>query len=338
MPTPVDEPLVSEETSNQFTESLPVSDEVVNKEVKILVFDPVLSDSRKTVSQYYGWNDSLDLAVEAMNWIRDTTGGRVVYNIVDEIEREDGEKAFLEKEDGFLYNEDSLVRCLDSLYPEPRNCHEPDEVNYKAIIDEYNLCEDFNQGKFDEVWMFGYPYAGFYESRLAGNGAFWYNSPPLEGTSCNGLMPIMGFNYERDLPEMVESISHRAESTMEHVYGGWEQNRQAHNWDKFGLNKALSPDFSYSGCGSVHYPPNGVDDYDYTNRDFVDSTCTSFSLNYPNTENLPTEKINCQAWDCTQEGYFRWWYRNMPRYEGVGPDGKLNDWWSYIFDVNQLSE
>jgi hypothetical protein len=37
------------------------------------------------------------------------------------------------------------------------------------------------RGEIDEIWLFGGPYFGFYESRMAGPGAFWCNAPPLPG-------------------------------------------------------------------------------------------------------------------------------------------------------------
>jgi len=68
---------------------------------------------------------------------------------------------------------------------------------------------------YDEIWLFGGSYFGFYESRMIGRNAYWLNSPPLE-------MPIkpvivMGFNYNRGLKEMVHNYCHRIESTMAHV-------------------------------------------------------------------------------------------------------------------------
>jgi len=80
-----------------------------------------------------------------------------------------------------------------------------------AIIDYRRVIEP----GCDEIWLFGGPYFGFYESRMIGKGAYWLNSPPLE-------MPmkpviVMGFNYERDLREMVHSYCHRIESIMVHV-------------------------------------------------------------------------------------------------------------------------
>jgi hypothetical protein len=30
-----------------------------------------------------------------------------------------------------------------------------------------------------------------------------------------------------------------------------------------------------------------------------------------------------------------WWYRHIPKYEGLNPrDGHLNNWWYYVVDYN----
>lgn len=81
-----------------------------------------------------------------------------------------------------------------------------------AIIDYKRIIE---QG-YDEIWLFGGPYFGFYESRMIGKGAYWLNSPSLELPMKRVI--VMGFNYERGIREMVHSYCHRIESTMAHVF------------------------------------------------------------------------------------------------------------------------
>jgi len=98
--------------------------------------------------------------------------------------------------------------------------------NQLAIIDYRRVIHP----GYDEVWLWGGPYFGFYESRMIGKGAYWLNSPPLE----MNIKPVivMGFSYERGLREMVHNFCHRLESIMAHVYksnyihstyyGGWD--------------------------------------------------------------------------------------------------------------------
>ncbi|MGC9025370.1 MAG: hypothetical protein ACP5NB_11190 [Chloroflexia bacterium] len=123
------------------------------------------------------------------------------------------------------------------------------------------------------------------------------------------------------------------EATMTQVYGSWEQNRTAHNWERFALVKALSPNYSYSGCGNIHYPPNGEQGYDYENTTPVLSNCDDFA-NYPNLGNpADTAKpVSCLEWGCTALGYLAYWFSHLPSNSGCGPDGVANNWWKYFAD------
>ena len=181
--------------------------------------------------------------------------------------------------------------------------------------------------------MYGAPYFGFYESRLVGPNAYYYNSPPLTAThNCNKLLPVMGLSYERGVAEAVHSFGHRTEATMAKVYGSWQENRTAHNWDRFGLVKAQSPDYSYSGCGSVHYPPNGLSDYDYSNPGSILTNCEDFR-NYPNLSDPLTvaQPVTCAA-ECNQLDYMSYWFSHLPSNLYCGPDLVANNWWSYYVD------
>jgi hypothetical protein len=122
---------------------------------------------------------------------------------------------------------------------------------------------------------------------------------------------------------------------MTQTYGSWEENRTLHNWDRFGLVKAQSPNYTYSGCGSVHYPANGVEGYDYSNPGTVLSNCDDF-FNYPNLGDplAKAKSVTCSIWGCDELGYLLYWFGHFPSRAGCGSDGVANDWWKYIADVN----
>ena len=109
-----------------------------------------------------------------------------------------------------------------------------------------------------------------------------------------------------------------------------------HNFDKFALVGAQSPSFGFSGCGSGHFTPNSLADYDYLNSTNVeDSFCDDF-FNYPNLSAPSTvlRPTSCDRWNCDELGYYRYWMRHVPAATGTGPDGKFNDWWKYLSDPN----
>ena len=304
-----------------------------NKKVLVIVYNPSLTtQNNQKLIQYKQWNDPLFLANQAINWFKITTNNRVNYEIVSSVEHDQ----WIRKEDGYVYDEATYLDCTLNL----DYCHQPDLADYYLLLNQDDICNKFNQGQFDELWLFGAPWFGFYEARLTGPNAYYYNSPPLTNTNCNRLLPIMGFSYERDLNQMIHDFGHRTEATMEKVYGGWQAyggtqlNSINNNWEKFILVKSKSATYNFSGCGYIHYAPNSVVEYGLTSPDPVDSYCDIF-YQYPLlpdalANNL--KSVSAATWGNTEIGYYAWWFDHLPRSSGTGPDGKLNDWWNYLLN------
>lgn len=311
-------------TPTQTATPTPVATNIYNKKVLAIVFNPTLTNG-KTLQEYKGWGNPTTMFAQTIQFFKDASNNRVNYQITERYDK----NVWLTKVDGFKYTESQYLAVESGQ----QQHHNPDEANYLTIINdpEYDICNKFNQGQIDEVWLMGGPWFGFYESRLAGTNSFYYNSPPLTGTTCNKPMPIMGFSYEPGWDNMVHDWGHRMESTMSRVYGWWSQNSQANNFNKFALDKVESPNFSSYGCGSTHNPPNAGSGYDYGSQTMVPSYCDTFK-NYPNISTTTTTNINCTAWGCTPIGYYKWWFEHVPAAPGVGPDGKLNDWWDYLMN------
>jgi len=300
----------------------------LNKKAFVLVFNPTLSNGQDLLT-YVGWTPYTTLVQGIIDSLQNASQGQLQYTIVDTHVVTD---EWPVKIDGFRYTEATYFQVLQGQTPG----HSPDEVNYDLIIDQFDICGKLNRGEIDELWMFGAPWFGFYESRLIGPDAYKYNSLPMTGThGCNKLLPIMGLSYERGVAEAVHSFGHRAEASMTKVYGSWEENRTAHNWDRFGLVKVQSPDYTYSGCGSIHYPPNSADQYDYGNSSDALTNCEDFS-NYPNLSDplLVAQPVTCTVWNCSQLGYMLYWFSHLPSNTGCGPDAVENNWWSYFADPN----
>jgi hypothetical protein len=298
----------------------------LNKKVFLLVFDPTLSNGQD-LNPYMGWPAYSTLVQGIVDTFQSASHGQLLYTIA---QTQVVTNEWPVKIDGFRYTESTYLQVMQGLVAG----HSPDEVNYDLIIDQFDVCGKLNRGEIDEVWMYGAPYFGFYESRLVGPGAYSYNSQPVAGThNCNKLLPIMGLSYERGVAEAVHSFGHRAEATMTKVYGSWQQNRTAHNWDRFGLVKAQSPAYGYSGCGSVHYPPNGLADYDYGNPASALTNCDDFG-NYPNLNDplAVAQPVTCTVWNCDQLAYLSYWFSHFPATTGCGSDAVENNWWSYFVD------
>jgi hypothetical protein len=306
---------------------------VHTRNVTVVIYDPWLSNpdgSQVKLSTYENWEDPSQLVDRFKRSIQSISNGRVQYNLV----KTKIIAAFPVKADGFAYTQASYLACLANS----SQCHAADTADVLATLSSQGVCTDLNAGATNELWLFGGPYFGYYESQLTGPNAFWYNSPPLAGSTCNKLLPIMGFNYERSLAEMVHDLMHRTEATMSRVYGSWAENRLANNFDRFGLVAALSPNYGYSGCGSAHYTPTSTTDYDYSNPRTISSFCDDF-FNYPNlkTPSTALKSITCSAWGCEELAYYRYFFQHLPKFSGNGPDGKFNDWWRYLVKPNDIS-
>lgn len=290
-----------------------------SRKVLVLIFNPVVeSAGSKKLVDLKGWNNPLSLSNSYINDLKNLTNNFVNYSIV-ETKEIDGVPTY---EDGFVYSDESLLGCLNN----PGTCHQPWTANYQKILSDYGVCEKRNRGDIDEVWLWGGPYFGYYESRLAGPNAFFYNSPPLNGTTCLKQLPIMGFNYERGVSEMLEDIAHRTESVMDHVYGS-HQSSGSGPWGKFMLRDIDSS--GNAGCGSIHFGPNGTSDYNWSNTRFVYSQCDDW-YNYPNLTGNK-KYLNCSEWGCNGYEFKKWWIKHIPKANGK-TSGKLNNWWKYVLD------
>lgn len=323
-------PTQSPEPSNSIEPSVstapspiptPKATDTKTSKILLLIYNPTLeSQGGKNLVQYKGWNDPNNLTQSFIKSVKEASGGYVNYQIGSTIEID----GYPVKGDGFSYTDDSYLSCLSN----PSSCHNPDLADYSKMIEDSRACEKLNSGEINELWIWGGPYFGYWESNLAGPGAFWYNSNPTTNTNCSKLLPIMGFNYERGEAEMFEDLGHRLESTMTKVYGSWSANEST-PWNKFSL---LDYDSSgRGGCGNAHLAVNASSNqgYDRTNSRSVYSSCEDF-LNYPNFTGQFTN-ISCSNWGCTTLGYFKWWFGHVPKPAGAS-NGKLNNWWEYLIN------
>ena len=116
---------------------------------------------------------------------------------------------------------------------------------------------------------------------------------------------------------------------MWHEYGRWEKNPEnPNNWEIYTQYDTTHPENAH--VGNIHFPPNGVHDYDWINKKKVNTYADNWT-NYPDVLSGDGRVVDCQEWECTHDGYMRWWFSHIPHFEGINPaDGKLNNWWHYV--------
>ena len=298
----------------------------ITKKVLIINYDPILTNHGGVrLHEYYHWGDPHQLTAGYLGDLTEISSNYVrwVPTFLDVNE-------WPVKADGFTYNENSYLGAWTS-----NSFHQPDAVDYPRVIQRFDLDRRVQNGEVDEVIIWGGPYLGFYESQMVGATAYWCNSPPITHPSVP-LYVIMALNPERGLDCALESFGHRSESILCHVYGSWSSDTTInHLWDKFTRIQKNAP--GLAACGNVHYPPNGVADYDYSNAAYVDSLADDWLLNYPNFKGL-SRRFNAAEWNFDHHLYLKWWLGHMPHQPGRYTDGKLNNWWGYLVDFNRYQE
>ena len=277
----------------------------------------------RPLSSALGWNDPAVLAERYAADVRECSYGLVDYQVVERIDVD----GFPVKADGFAYTPDMYW----SNWQRRGGWHRPDGVDYLRLVQEFDLIARIDSGAIDEVWLFGGPYFGYYESIMGGPGAIPCNAPPLRGTEhARRRFVIMGFNYERGVGEMLEDLGHRSEDILRHVYRNTQGD--ANLWERFTRHEQTHP--GRAECGNVHFAPNSVRDYDWGNSRPVVSRSRSW-LTFPDLD-ATARRETCAEWG---NGDIRlhhlWWFRHFPHVEG-GADGVSWNWWEPVADPDRI--
>jgi len=271
--------------------------------------------------EVFGWNDPQDLEGKCIQDVFDCSMGRAQFEVVRRVEV----NAFPVKQDGFIYTPEGYL----SRWQSRSGFHQPDTVDYLQILKDFEVQSQLDTGFIDEVWLFGFPYAGYYESVMGGPGAFWCNAPALSGTEhWSRKFILMGFNYERGVGEMLEALGHRAESILSKVYRGTSEGKNM--WERFTRYDLSHP--GRSEVGNVHFAPNSERDYDWGNRRKVLSYCDDW-YQFPN---FPRQSrwVNCKEWgNGDTRLHHLWWFKHFPHFDGQW-NGISQNWWNYVLDPN----
>ncbi|MFZ5856567.1 MAG: hypothetical protein ACOYZ6_07035 [Chloroflexota bacterium] len=296
---------------------------ITTSKVMLIVYDPTMEDGQK-LSQKMSWYRPDDLVTAFTADILQYSHGMARYQIVQRHMLDE----FPVKTDGYRYTPQAYLDVLRGV-SQP---HVPQDADYTAILNRFNVLSKITSGEIDEVWVFAFPYAGFYESAMGGAGAFWCNAPPLKNTAqCPRRFVVMGFNYERYVGEMLESFGHRTESilvkTFEKLAG------DANLWTRFIRYEKSAP--GRAACGNIHYAPNSERDYDWNNPAPVSSECYDWLLNFPNFKG-DVRTVTAAEWGSGDiRLHHQWWLNRIPHVEGR-KNGIHHNWWQYIIDPNKL--
>ena len=292
----------------------------------MIIYDPVVEPaSGKRLLEYMRWNTVEELTEGLISDISQVSSGLVRYQITEKIEVDE----FPVKVDGFAYDAQTYLDMWRRITPP----HMPDEADYLSIVNRFNILQRVAKDEIDEVWLFGFPYAGFYESRMAGPGAFWCNAPPLNHTDTAGRrFVIMGYSYERGVGEMLENMGHRAESIMEKTFE--KVSGDDNLWKRFTRYDKSHP--GRAALGNVHFAPNSERDYDWGNTSTVLSESDDWLYNFPDFKGAKRRVTAAEWGHGDTRKHHLWWMKHFPKTKGR-KNGIQHNWWQYIADPNNVS-
>lgn len=309
----------------------------------VIVLNPTVDPATgKKLIETMGWNNPDDLIAGYIADIAECSGGLVKYSVTQRVD----EDIIPVKQDGFQYTTAAYLNVLRTN----QGAHDPDMVDYGAIIARHNLLQRAAANEFDEVWLFGAPYMGFWESAMAGAGAFFSNGGPIPNTAaCPRKFVVMGFNYQRGVGEMLEDLGHRAESILARVFHsedflGYAYDRARNTkalpsapknlFERYMLFDQIAP--GKANVGSLHYAPNSASDYEWGVTTQV-SSCADDWAQFPKLPTPPNYRLmNAQDWGNGDiRGHHKWWLQHLPKVAGSA-DGIGNHWWKYFIDPNTV--
>lgn len=298
--------------------------QIVTLKVLVLVYDPLMDgNNSQTLSQRMNWNRAEDLITAFSADLLEASGGMARFNIVQRVDIND----FPDLADGYRYTPSAYLDVLRGV-SQP---HRPTEIDYQKILTQHNILQRVGRNEIDEVWIFGFPYAGLYESTMGGKGAFWCNAPILKNTkTCPRRFVVMGFNYERGVGEMMESFGHRAESILAKTFESLSG--EANLWLRFVRYDKVAP--GKAEVGTIHFAPNSERDYDWNNPRQVNSFCDNW-YRFPDLSG-PGRLVDAREWGGGDiRLHHLWWFKHIPHVAGR-QNGIHNNWWQYILNPNNV--
>jgi hypothetical protein len=299
--------------------------QVTSSRVLVLVYDPIMDPATgQKLSEQQKWYRVEDLVPVYMSDILQNSGNLARYQIIQRIDLDE----FPAKTDGFRYTPQSYMDVLRGVAPP----HTPAEVDYTTILSRFKILDRVARNEIDEVWVFAFPHAGFYESTMGGPGGFWCNAPALKNTdAAKRRFVVMGFSYERYVGEMLEAFGHRTESTMQRVYS--KVNGEANMWNRFARYDMVAS--GKSAIGTIHFAPNSRRDYEWNNASNVKSECYDWLTNYPDLKGDLRDVNNAEWGGGEIRAHHTWWLNHIPRVAGRR-NGILNNWWPYIINPQNV--
>ena len=198
--------------------------------------------------------------------------------------------------------------------------------DYMKILQRENICQLVETQGVKEVWLWGY------EPAMSGRPrATWPARTATSATAsaiadmpvCARTYTLYNYNYGRGLGEAIHIHGHQFEAVLGHL------DRRGLFADFVGPYGQPSP--AVNSCGNVHFPPNGLFDYDWRNSTVVMTDCRDWKPRQLGQEDArQLQDLGLQRG--RPATYLVWWMMNLPgRGNRLSLDGRaLRNWWEPI--------
>ena len=173
---PDNKPIIPPDNTDEPTQ-------VTTSRVLLLVYDPIMdSNTGKKLSELRNWHSVEELTTMFITDITQSSNNLARYQVVERIDVDE----FPAKVDGFRYTPSTYLDVLSGK----ESPYMPQEADYQVILKQFDIPEKISNDEIDEVWIFGFPHAGFLTAleyspalRLSAGlyGGYHAESAPLAG-------------------------------------------------------------------------------------------------------------------------------------------------------------
>jgi uncharacterized protein (TIGR03437 family) len=239
-----------------------------------------------------------------------------------------------------------IINVYEDIPPWNRLGPDSFQPDYYNILTRLNAQDWVNNLGVKEVWLWGYHHGRIYpvESNMASpttgdisNSHRFSDDLPIY----NHTYVLYNFNFARGDVNL-HNQGHQLEAILSYVNQRQDGNSNLF-WNQF-CGRNANGSFQQGRSGNTHFPPNGVQDYDYSNptpvlSDIQDwtpagtgqripvSVTTWRNLTYAWPNNQPPDWLD-------QANWLLYWMQNMPGLANRIPHGgnRMTNWWAFTGD------
>jgi hypothetical protein len=197
-------------------------------------------------------------------------------------------------------------------------------TDYNQIMVRINAQEWVMNKGVKEIWLWGNvrPDTGGWESNMSSPYGDISNSDrdPCDLPIFDKTYTVYHYNCGREVSEAIEDHMHQNES----IFGSLDNDLF---WNKF-VGKV-----GESRCGCTHFPPNGVQDYDWQNPSYIWTDIEDWK---PDGSGQKVY-INSDRWNRDSLQWFIYWMQSYPGMNNMIYDGakKVSNWWIFIGEYDK---